>query len=213
MLNIDISRENGISPHLRETLARLKNTAPLMNKLGQTLAKSVRAHFMARDKEGNAKGWPSRHFWSKEGAGNTALTYYNANEAVVAISSEAIWHKFLGGEVRPKRGRALAIPNSAAAYAAGQPSSMNKDFLEFVPLNLGGLVGMLVERQHDVLRKTKKGFKQGGLSSRKGGAIWYWLMAKVTHKPDPRTLPPDEELEARVFSAADSYLQQIFAPG
>lgn len=210
MLNIDISREDGISPHLRETLASLKNTRRLLQKAGNELALAIRAHFAARDDEPIARGWPKQHFWAREGRSNTALSYFNDTEAVVSISSEAIWHKLVGGEVRPKRGRALAIPNSAAAYAAGQPSSMNKDMLEFVPLNLGGLVGMLVERQHDVLRKTKKGFKQG---EKRGGTIWFWLMAKVTHKPDPRTLPPEEELEARVFSAADSYLQQIFSPG
>ena len=211
MLNFNINVNDGVSPDLRAKLEGLQNTAPLMQKLGETLAKSVRAHFMVRDKEGNAKGWPSRHFWTREGRANTALTYHNANEAVVTIASPAIYHKLMGGEVVPKRGRALAIPASAAAYAAGQPSAMNKDMLEFVPLNSGGLVGMLVERQHDVLRRTKKGFRQGGLASRKGGAIWYWLMAKVTHKPDPRTLPEDAEAEAQVYFAANNYLAGIMS--
>lgn len=208
MLKIDITKEDGISPHLQATLADLKNTRPLMRKLGEGLVTDIRAHFAARDQEPNARGWPKAHFWARAGRRNTALNFYNDTEAVVSIASEAIAHKLEGGEVRPKRGRALAIPNSAEAYKAGQPSSMNKDMLEFIPLNMGGLVGMLVERQHDVLRKTKKGFKQG---EKRGGKIWYWLMAKVTHKPDPRTLPPDDEIEARVYSAADNYLQQIFA--
>lgn len=206
MLNIDIQIENGISPDLREKLALLKNSTPLLQKTGEELAKSIRKHFVARDSEGNKHGWPSRHFWSREGRNNTALTSFNDQEAVVSIASEAIGHKVYGGEVRPARGRALAIPASAEAYRAGQPSAMNKDMLEFVPLNAGGLVGMLVERQSDVLRKTKKGFRRGG---QRGGNIWFWLMAKVTHAADPRALPPQEELEERVFSVAEAYLHRV----
>lgn len=205
MIHLDLQIQDGINPHLRRTLAALQNTRPLMQRIGKTLARAIRAHFTARDAQPNAKGWPKRHFWATEGTRNTALTRVDESTAIVSISSPAIAHKLTGGVITPKRGRALAIPATAEAYKAIQPSAMAEDRLEFVPLNLGGLVGMLVERQHDTLRKTKKGFRQG---KTQGGKIWFWLMAKVTHKPDPNALPEDADLEALAYSTADAYLQE-----
>lgn len=210
MIKPEITVADGVSPQLQDALFALRDKRPLLQKAGETLARALRAHFMARDREGNKHGWPRRRFWSREGRRNTALTRCDEHEAEVTIASEAIAHKLVGGAVYPKRGRALAIPNTAQAYRAIQPSAMDKDMLDYVPLKTGtGLVGMLIERQHDLLRRTKKGLRPGGLASRKGGTIWFWLVAKATHRPDPNTLPPDRELENTVYAAANNYLQAI----
>jgi hypothetical protein len=209
MLHLDLQISDGIGPHLQKTLAALQNTRPLMQRIGETLTRYILAHFTERDAQPNVKGWPKRHFWSTEGIRKTALTRVDESMAEVSIASPAIAHKLTGGVVTPKRGRALAIPATAEAYKAIKPSAMAEDRLEFIPLNLGGLVGMLVERQHDTLRKTKKGFRQG---ETRGGNVWFWLMAKVTHKPDPNALPEDAALEAQAFSVADNYLQERLAP-
>lgn len=193
-------------PHLQKVIAGLANTRPLMQRVGGDLARVVRRHFAARDQEPNAKGWPKRHFWAQEGRRNTALASYSDNEAVVTIASAAIAHKLYGGTVRPKRGRALAIPASAEAYRAGQPSTMDRDMLDFVPLRRGGLVGMLIERQHDTLRRTKKGLRQG---EKRGGKVWFWLMAQTTHAADPRALPDRQALDAAALSAAQNYVNNI----
>ena len=125
MITLEIKVQDEASPHLLQTLAALENTLPLMRKIGEELARTIREHFRMRDQEPNAKGWPKRHFWSREGRSNTALSYYDEREAVVTIASPAIAHKVQGGEVRPKRGRALAIPACAEAYRAVQPSASN----------------------------------------------------------------------------------------
>lgn len=205
MISINIQSSDNVSPFIRDNIAKLEHTRPLMQLLGEDLAKSLRAHFALRDAQPNAHRWTKRHFWLHEGRRNTALASFSDNEAVVSIASEAIAHKLHGGEVRPKRGRALAIPACNEAYRAGQPSAMNKDMLEFVPLKLGGLVGMLIERQHDVIRRTKQGFKQG---QKRGGKIWFWLMAKVTHRPDPQTLPPQADLDMQANALVENYLRE-----
>lgn len=124
MFSINITgNSNNISPLLVDGAAKIEQPRALLQLLGEDLAKSLRAHFAMRNKEPNRHGWSKRHFWNREGRNNTALVSVSEREAVVSIASEAIAYKLSGGEVRPKRGRALAIPNSNEAYRAGQPSA------------------------------------------------------------------------------------------
>lgn len=197
-MKIQIRIDDQLSPQLREVYGKLQNRAPMMQKLGGILAKGIRKHFRQRNSQPNANGWPKRNFWNKEGRENTALTHYDQTSATVTIASPAIVHKLKGGTVRPKRGRALAIPACAEAYRAIQPSAMNKDMLEFVPIpKSGGLIGLLAERQHDTRRR------------RRGGKVWFWLVAQATHRPDPNTLPPDREMDNLVQNETAAYLQKI----
>lgn len=105
-----------LSPELRRVEAELVNRAPMMQKLGEELAKALRQHFTRRDKKPNAKGWPKRHFWNKEGRENTALTHYNQSSATVTIASAAIGHKLKGMKTSafPNRrdGRLPSIPGT-----------------------------------------------------------------------------------------------------
>lgn len=206
-MKLQISIEDQLTPRLRDFNVAITDGAPMMQKLGEDLAKALRDHFRRRNQQPNAKGWPKRNFWNKEGRENTALTNYNATSATVTIASAAIAHKVKGGTVRPKRARALAIPAIAAAYKAIQPSAMDKNFLEFIPIpKSGGLVGMLVERQHDTLRSTKRGFKQG---EKRGGQVWFWIVSQATHRKDTNTLPPEREVEAQIQASAQAYLARI----
>jgi len=210
-VRLQINITDQLTPHLRNFNVAVTDRAPMMQKLGEDLARALREHFRKRDSQPNRKGWPKRHFWNREGRNNTALTHYDAASATVTIASAAIAHKVKGGTVRPKRARALAIPAIAAAYKAIQPSAMDKNFLEFIPIpKSGGLVGMLVERQHDTLRSTKRGFKQG---EKRGGQVWFWIVSQATHRADPKTLPPQADVERQIQASAQQYLDRIAARG
>ena len=204
-MKLQINIEDKLTPYLDDFNIMVMNRAGMMQKMGEELARAIREHFRARNKEPNAKGWPKRNFWNKEGRDNTALTNYNNTSATVTIASAAIAHKHEGGTVRPKRARALAIPAIAAAYKAGQPSAMDTDMLEFIPRKSGNLVGILVERKHHTLTKGMKKGKQ------RGGQVWFWLVSQATHRADPETLPPDKDLDAVVQTAAQEYITRIAA--
>ncbi len=197
-MNIQISIEDQLSPHLRNFQVAITARAPMMQKLGEDLARALREHFHKRDSQPNSKGWPKRHFWNREGRNNTALTHYDAASATVTIASAAIAHKLKGGTVRPKRARALAIPAIAAAYKAIQPSAMDANTLAYIPLNRGNLVAMLTER-----RKNRRARPR----------VWFWIVKQATHRADPKTLPPQADVERQIQASAQQYLDRIAARG
>jgi len=198
-VRLQINITDQLTPHLRNFNVAVTDRVPMMQKLGEDLAKALREHFRKRDSRPNSKGWPKRHFWNKEGRENTALTQYNATSATVTIASAAIAHKLKGGTVRPKRARALAIPAIAAAYKAIQPSAMdNPERLAYVPLNRGNLVAMLAER-----RKNRRARPR----------VWFWIVKQATHRADPKTLPPQADVERQIQASAQQYLDRIAARG
>lgn len=198
-MKLQISIDDQFSPHLRNFNVAITDRAPMMQKLGEDLAKALREHFRKRDSQPNSKGWPKRHFWNKEGRDNTALTQYDATSATVTIASAAIAHKVKGGTVRPKSKLALAIPAIAQAYKAIQPSAMdNPERLAYVPLNRGNLVAMLMER-----RKNRRARPR----------VWFWIVRQATHRADPKALPPPADLERQVQVSAQQYLDRIAARG
>lgn len=161
----------------------------LFAEVGGHLEYMVRRHFLQRNAKGNKKGWPSKDFWSREGAKNTALQEVTPRRAVVTIASAAIGHKIKGGTVRPKRGRMLAIPATAKAYVFGSPREG------------AWASGELF------LVKPKSGTPF--LATGKGDDIepQYWLVPKVTHKPDPDTLPRPQVIRNRLGQVAHNYLE------
>ena len=88
---------------------------------GKAIEVVTRKHFRTRNREPNKRGWPRQNFWEKEGARHTALTEIAETSAKVVVASPAIAHKARGGQVKARRGEALAIPLTARAYAAGSP--------------------------------------------------------------------------------------------
>jgi hypothetical protein len=180
----------------RALLARLSASLrrPLFAALGARLEYSLRRHFLSRNAQGNAKGWPTKNFWTREGANKTALTEITDNSATVSVASPAIAHKITGGTITPKRGRALAIPATARAYAAGSPREGRWAHGELF------------------LVKPKGG--HAFLATRNGDAIeaQYWLVGSVTQAPDPQALPDSAvtaaELRAEAIAHIDRTLER-----
>ena len=158
---------------------------------GGALESLVRRHFLERGREPNKQGWPSRNFWAKEGAQKTALIGVTESGATIGISSPAIAHKIQGGTIRPKRGKMLAIPASARAYAAGSPRA-----------------GKWASGELFLVRPSGK---NPFLASAAGDAITpqYWLVPSVTQAPDPRTLPTPEAMAEAVEQAAADAVTRI----
>lgn len=183
---------DGVTPSLRHIIQAVKaDTRPLMADLGKTLEVDLRAHFAARNREGNRRGWPTRNFWSREGRDKTALIRVGDKVAVVGIASPAVAHKVKGGTIRPQRGRALAIPVREEAYEEGSPKNWTgKAF--------GG---------EKLFRPRGKRY----LAVRDGKAIrvQYILVGSVTQDPDPRALPDPAVVERHLIKRAEAWRDQV----
>jgi hypothetical protein len=189
MLTVEV-RSAGVERVLERAQAACLRTRPLMARLGKGLEKQLRGHFLARDREGNSRGWASKHFWNREVRANTALAEFDETQATVRIASPAFAQKLYGGTITPKRGRALAIPLTAEAYAAGSPKNWSAPGGRYLFRPAG--------RQFLAVRERGKG--KGALR-----AMWA-LVPSVTQAPDARALPPRAALEEQVARDAEAWV-------
>lgn len=205
-MNSTFSYSDGITPELNRIAREINSPRKVLAAGGKRMEKSFRDHFLMLDRKPNAKGWPKRHFWSRVVRNATSLTEVTDERAVVTIASPELAHKVKGGTVTPKRGRALAIPASALAYKTGSPRDWDSVELEFVPLRQGGLIGMLVRTQRDLVSFGAKGVRRG---KRLGGEVMYWLVARVTHAPDPDAIPKQATVQRDVLETVRKLLARV----
>jgi len=207
---IAIEIQDSASPRLQAMLAALERPATALKVGAQAAANVLRAHFALRESEPNAQNWPKSHFWSRI-RGATAVASVSDTEALVAVSSPAFSHKVTGGTIVPKRGKYLAIPAMAAAYAAGSPregAAPENLAFAFSRHPQGGWRPSLVV-QENVMKEVGKPRKDGTRRRRlvhQAGAIWYWLIKSATQAPDPRALPPEPEITDAVIDAMAAVL-------
>jgi hypothetical protein len=196
---------DNLSPHLNRILAQARSPRAVIAAVGKRLEVDLRAHFEMLDSAGNKHGWPRKHFWNRQVRARTALTELSARGAVVTISSPELLQKIYGGTITPKRGKALAIPLNAQAYKAGSPRELNDpNFLKYVPLNRGRVLGLLVRRIQIDHAKIAKG-KKNAIT---GGEAWYLLMRSITQPPQENALPDQSSLEADLYRVADEALSR-----
>lgn len=190
---VSINIKDQLSPQLDRVKNALIRLRPLHAKLGGELAKMLRKHFSARQREPNKRGWPKRKFWTREGRQNTSVTAVSDTGAEVTIASAAIAFKTHGGVIKAKRGRMLAIPLTARAYAAGSPRE-------------GGIKGLF-------FTKTKKSAVLAiALGKNKKIEPQYALKASVRQNTDPNAVPAENKIDEHVRRTADEWLaEQISA--
>jgi len=192
-MQINIQIHDPLSPELKRFYGSMVNRRPLHAKLAGGVAKMLREHFGARDRQGNKHGWPRKHFWAKEGRQNTAVTGISDAGGEVTVASAAIAHKLKGGIIRAKRCRMLAIPLTARAYQAGSPREGGIKDLFFVKTPKAAMLAISIGN-------TKRIEPQ------------YLLTPSVTHPADPRTLPPARDVDGYIQRETETWLTQ-HAPG
>jgi len=188
-MKINIQIHDQLAPEVSRFHAAIVDRRPLHADLAGGVARMLREHFVARGREGNKRGWPSRKFWVREGRQNTSVTAISATGAEVTVASAAIAHKVAGGTIRAKRGRSLAIPLTAQAYAAGSPREGGIKDLFFVKAGGRALLAVAVQR-------GKKSFIKPH----------YLLTPSVTQRADPRAVPPEQDIDALIQTRADTWL-------
>jgi hypothetical protein len=183
--------EDLATPRIKLILAALSpaQRKGMMQRLGKELERQLKAHFLMREQEPNKHGWPRQHFWARV-RDATALREVTSERATVGVASAPFRFKIRGGTIRPGPGRRmLAIPMRAAAYG--------------VLPRANTIPGLFMARCGGRLY----------LAAKDGQALRvYWrLVPSVTQPPDPRALPPMEQLRAALETRAEQEVRRILA--
>jgi hypothetical protein len=177
---------------MRQLIACM-NPARIMQVAGKRMEVEMRKHFQDLDKRPNKRGWPSRHFWRRISR-STALGLVTADSATVAVTDPAYQAKIHGATITPKRGKFLALPATAAAYAAGSPRE-------------GGAPDLTFDRQIN----PATGHMQFCLSVKSGNAastVWYWLARRTQVPADPDALPDERHLKFAILDSIESFVHR-----
>ena len=144
-----------------------------------------RARFDALDAAGNKKGFPPKNFWIKEGKRRTDVAELTAIQARVTCDSRAVAMRSAGGTVRPRAAKALAIPLTPQAYAAGWPSNSGLP-LEFVPVKSAknpAVRGKLVEARATRISYGRDGSVRKGRENVKTAGTTHYLLVSKSEIP------------------------------
>lgn len=198
-------------------------TARIRSASAQSVRNGLVDHFRARQAEGNARGWQDKGFWdSNRGDAVTKQIrrpMVEGDATIIAIDSPALAHKITGGDVKPTGGRRyLAIPETQEAYLAESVRSHLGGRLAFVyGLYKDGSWRPALAATDNYLKRITRGRQAGQerlarrneRASSGGGAVQFWLVRSVRHKPDARALPPTADLAEAASSAAIAELSLI----
>lgn len=158
-----------------------------MQALGKRLEVELHAHFDRLNSRGNRRGWTRSNFWTRVVKKATSFVRADSSSATVSIASREFIHKLKGGVVRAKAGRALAIPLTNAAKAAGSPG-------EWTTKGDGQLIFVKTKRGAFLFRNL--GFRGRGRTKGQRWEAMYKLVASVRHLAQADALPDRAAIEA-----------------
>lgn len=174
----------------------------LLQAVGKEVAVALQKHFRARDGEGNRRGWPSQHFWSKVAA-KTSHQNATADGVTVTVASAPFIHKITGGKVTAKAAGALAIPLTAEAYKKQGKGTLRESFPGLFVLRTRKGAWLVRSSQENRGQSREKGArrqKPRGIQ-RERLEFLFRLTKSVTHRPDPRALPPEGTIPTAIDRA------------
>lgn len=174
---------------LRELAGRIAKPERAFLVAGNAVANKLKTHFRQRNQEPNQEGWAKSGFW---GQIRDSVQVLQSPGVVVQIDPRFNL-KMFGGVVRPKRGKALAIPLHEE-FKGVLPSTFSRDRFFFLPDQDGNNVGILAEALGDNRIRAA-----------------YLLRSSTTHQPDPNALPPMAALEAEALRAMSGFIQRELA--
>jgi hypothetical protein len=166
-----------------------------VNRVAATaVANLLRRHFINRNQQ-KSKHTQS-NYWSQ--VAEAVYTESNATAGVVTVMHPGIrWHRY-GGTIKPKSGKALAIPLRAALYGVW-PSEHFASRKDAFVWRKGGKA-FLAARQG-------KGVTAGGRQLR----LLYLLVKSVSKRPDPSVLPQPKEMADTATAAVQQFVARAIA--
>ena len=164
----------------------MKGDAKLGKVMGRAAANELKKHFRKLNSErANKLGGKRSNFYSHVAASvqNPKTT---ENKIIVAISHPHIAQRFWGGTIRPTKTKLIAVPVNKKGY--GVYPRIYSSVLAFLPTRRGGV---LVEGEEVVITRGKNAGKKRRVP-KKGGALIYALVEKISQKKDPSVMPKDQ---------------------
>lgn len=186
-MNLTVTIETYNAEQFDALLERLEDRKGLHEVAGRAVEGSLRDHFASRDGEGNKRGWPSQHFWGGRIRNATSFTGATETSATVVVADRAFAAKVHGAHIVPKEAKMLAIPLRAMVYGVRPRENT--------------IPGLFVW-------KAPSGKVFLAAKDKDGKALRiYWLLVGSANIPaDPRALPPDETVGARIIESIQDYL-------
>lgn len=197
-----------LTPELQRLLAAAKRPRTIWEAGGKSLQVEISAHLRRLQARGNAKGWPSQKFFAgkatsvEKHVGQPATT---DKAAVVTISDPRFVHRITGGTVTPKRGKYLAIPLTAEAYAKAGKGSIRS--------SMPGLFVVKFPRGLYLVREEATTVPGKGKTTSLRLLPLFKLVSKVTHRPHPEELPDVNKLALTVQAQMVRAAEILFKAG
>ena len=149
----------------------------LVEAAARGISNALKGHFRNRNSAAkHREGMPRSNFWSHVADSVQTKASVGASTATahVLVDHEGVVLHLEGGTVRPKTGKALAIPLVAAVF--------DQNPREFDP-------------HHEKLSLVwPKGASAGTLRDKKTGEAWFLIVSKADIPADPSVLPSESYL-------------------
>jgi hypothetical protein len=178
-------------------------------ELGPRATRLVQRNFLKKERAGNAKGWPSQHFYAR--AAEATNWQEGFGFVLISVNQIGIRLRLQGGVVKPVNAGALTIPAVPEAYGKRAREFNNLRFGFALNPETGKMMPALVEAEatHIKIGKQKKDgsrtIKRGEEAT--GKKAIYWLLASTSHDPDPTVMPTDEEFQRVMDESIETVLR------
>jgi hypothetical protein len=205
-LNVKPGPPPALPPPVLNLAYAAQNPPSLLRPAAQGVVRLLRDHFRAKHSGPRNQKWPARQGWAPRGlwlqfSRATLVQSVTTTGATVAVTHPAIMQRIHGGVITPKRGRFLAIPATAQAYAAGSPREGATPTLTLRRVEgrwaLVDLprqaISIRKQRTRDRVRQLVKAGK-----SYTGGTVWYWLVRKTNPAADPTAVPTPSMIDKTI---------------
>jgi hypothetical protein len=186
MSTVEINIKDSARPELKKLIKKVSDPTPGLNIAGRAVANLLKGHFRNRDQEGNKLGGDRTHYWKGVQQAVNAPKAISKDTVRVSISHPSILQKIFGGVIRAKRAGALTIPVNPLAY--------------------GRRASVLAQKLGTKLFRIKDSLAAKDASGKI--TIYYLLRKSVNQRPDPKALPPKEEIQK---TASDKFFTWLKA--
>jgi hypothetical protein len=168
---------------VRDLLRRIRGAGPDCRKIAaHAAARTTQDHF-AKLAGSRHRAAASINYYARAAKATTGRV--QGEDVVVSIDALGLALRRYGGTVTPKRTKYLAIPDGDNAAA-----------VRHAPREVTGL--------H--FRRNASG--GGGRLTDKTGRVFYWLVKKSVHRPDPSVLPTGEDFNRTITPVINAHLER-----
>jgi hypothetical protein len=170
---------------VRDLLKKIEQVGPAGRKIAaEEAAKCTRQHFAALAGSRHRPAAGMTNFYSR--AAKATVGRVQGEQVIVSIDALGLALRRYGGTITPKRTKYLAIP------AEDNAAAINNS-----PRRVPGL--------H--FRRNASG--NGGRLTDATGRVFYWLVKKSVHQPDPSVLPTADDFDRAITPVIQAHLDRM----